>query len=486
MEAINLLTPEQIKDLEYKAINEYKIPELLLMENAAFSAYELIESKYYGLSVLILAGPGNNGGDAIALARILHSKSWNVSIHYITDPKYTSSAKINYDSISYIPVCQNIDKINDNTVIIDGMFGTGLSREFNESIKKAINTINKYKNPIISLDIPSGISALTGEIIGGAAIKANYTVTFCAPKIGLYLYPGFDYCGKIYNSPISIPKELINEYTSNIKLNTQIHLPKRQNPCHKTSYGKVLVIAGSKNYFGAPLFSSKSSLLSGSGYTTLITSKEVVASVSINAPEIIVKDHDFIQGELNRSTFVIYGPGLGLKANVEELKIILKSDIPALLIDGDGLNILNKVIKELESFKGELILTPHPKEASRLLQTDVYSINKDRIASAQKLSKKYKSHVVLKGSNSIISTEKEEIFINTIGSSTLSTAGSGDILCGIIAGLSGYMSIENAVKSGVYIHGKTGYLAEEKNGNIGLTAMDLMKFIPQAIQSYEL
>lgn len=487
METIDLLTPKQIKELENKAINEYKIPELMLMENAAFSTYELVKEKFTGYKVKVLVGPGNNGGDAMALARILYSNGWSVEIFYLKTPNFKSSAKVNYHSVSHIGTSKEIDiDMEEKTIIIDGLFGTGLSREFNDKTKQIINCVNSLNNPIISLDIPSGISALTGEVIGGVAIKANYTISFCAHKIGLYLYPGFNYCGKIFISSISIPHQLINKFKSNIKLNNQVQYPLRSNPCHKASYGKVLVIAGSKNYYGAPLFSSKSSLLSGSGYTTLISSNEVINSLSITAPEIIFKEYDSINEELKMASFVIYGPGLGVDNSLDMLKTILKSNIPALLIDGDGLNLLQELKEEVSKFKGELILTPHPKEASRLLQTDTYTVNKSRINSAKKISQIYNATVVLKGSNSIISTKYDNVFINTTGSTTLSTAGSGDILCGIIAGLSGYMNLEVAVTSGVYFHGRAGQIAEKRIGTIGVTAMDLMESIPEAIHPYQL
>lgn len=480
MEAIKLFTTEQIRSLEKTAIEKYKIPEIILMENAAMALFSLVNKKFTGYKVVICIGPGNNGGDGLALSRILYSKGWDVKNHFLIKPNFKGASQVNYQGSKHVPVVETLN-LDSNTLVIDALFGTGLSREFNSDTKDLINEINSSESKVISADIPSGISAFDGKVIGGIAIKANYTVTFCANKLGLYIYPGYKYCGEIIVDYISIPQELIKSVPSSYKLNSNIVYPKRVNPCHKTTYGRILIISGSENYYGAPFLASKASMLSGSGYTTLCTNKTVIESISSTLPEVIYKEsRDYID-EIKKASFIVYGPGLGENINKDVLQNILSDCSYDILIDGDGLNLLKDIKESLYNFKGNIIITPHPKEAARLLDRSTGDILENPIDCALELSRTYSAITVLKGSNTVIATTSGEMFINTTGSPSLSTAGSGDILCGIIAGLSGYMDILDAVKSGVFIHGKMGEIASQKTGNIGVTASNLLKFIPKVV-----
>lgn len=480
METIRLFTPDQIKSIEQRAINEFFIPELILMENAAMALYSRIEDKFKGFKVVVLVGPGNNGGDGMALSRILCSKGWNVKNYFLKKPNYKGASQTNYLACKHVPAVEKLN-LDNKTLVIDALFGTGLSREFDSKTLDIISEVNESNAKVVSADIPSGISALSGEIVGGKAIKADYTITFCSNKLGLYIFPGHSHCGEIVVDTISIPKDIIETTNTNLFLNTSVKYPIRLNPCHKTSYGKTLVLSGSKNYYGAPLFACKASLLSGSGYTTLCTSKEVIKSVSKSLPEVVYRDCMEYISEVQGAGFIVYGSGLGDDVDKGVLKNILKEAKGSVLIDGDGFKLMDGLLEELRGFPGDLILTPHPKEAASLINKTTDEINKNRVSNAIEISKKYNATVVLKGTHSVIAFETGEVFINTIGSTALSTAGSGDILCGIIAGLSGFMGVFDAVRSGVYLHGKMGKLAFNEIGSVGITATDLLKFIPGAM-----
>ena len=487
MEAVNILNSDEIGKIENIAIEELGISEELLMENAAYGTYNVIADKFREYEIFILCGPGNNGGDGLALGRILYSQGFNVTILPLFGNCYKSTAaKKNFNSAEKIGIITKaLPVFNKSTLIVDAIFGIGLNREIDKNIKDIINTVNRSGAPILSIDIPSGINGNTGEITGKSAVKADITVTYIRPKPGHFLYPGADFRGELISDPISIPNNIIGNLNSRVYLNNTVLIPERGKNIHKTTYGRVLTIAGNKNYYGAPYFSSKSALLAGAGYSTLVTENSVIRSISSKAPEVIYTPADeFDPKKLNAGTVVI-GPGIGLEKSSRELITKLLENSPSrIIIDGDGLTILSENIEILNGITSNIVLTPHPKEMARLLNTTVENIETDRINVTRRLSENTGAIVVLKGVYTLIGTPDGRIYINTISSNTLATAGSGDILCGIIAGMSGYTDILSAVRAAVSIHGFTGVIAEERIGSFGVSAENLMGFIPEAIKRY--
>lgn len=483
MEAIKLLTPNQIKELDQKAIN-IGIPELLLMEDAAYGVFSTIKELYKGYKVIIICGPGNNGGDGMALGRILKSAGWSVCFYFPFKANYRGASLTNYNiskDIEQIELSGSV--LSQNTLIVDALFGVGLNRDIEPEIAELINTVNNCKSKVLSIDIPSGVNGLNGSIMG-SAIKADTTVTLCTHKVGLHLYPGNSLCGNIILSEISIPKALIDELKTP-QLNTFLPIKKKKRDSHKTSYGRVAIIAGSLNYYGAPYFASKASLLSGSGYTTLVSESNVNNTCAGLAPEVIYRDDKDLKDVIRSANTTVIGPGLGLNCRAERLFTETVSLNPnTLVIDGDALTLLSQNPKILDKFTGELILTPHYGEAAKLLGCSIESVKNNLLKSAKDISRKYSAITVLKGAQTIISSEKGNIYINKTGSSVLGTAGSGDVLAGIIAGQLGlFTNITEAVRSSVYIHGLIGNILEDKLGSFGITAQDILNTLPAAINS---
>lgn len=469
METLKVYTSKEIKDIENIAISEFGIPDSVLMEHAALSVYNFLRHKYRDRRVFIFPGPGKNGGDALALGRLLYSRNWTVTI-------YT-------EKHNYLPTFSDISEINSNDIVIDGLFGTGLNREISGDYGETIKAINQLGSTIISLDVPSGISPENGSIIGKLAVRADYTITFCGDKTGLFNEPASTNCGEIIASQLSIPKDVFQRVKSRIYINSAPWLPKKDRNAYKTTYGRILVIAGSKNYFGAPLFSAKASIVSGSGYTTLISTEEVVRSVGSSLPEVIYRTEESLNKELKKSDFIIYGPGLGDNRDIFPLKKILKNEEKQILIDGDGLLELIPNRALFYKYKGFKVITPHPGEASRLLNCPVDYINSNRIEAARKLTELYNTEVVLKGIYSVISLTDGTIYINKSGSQTLATAGSGDILTGIIGGFSRYGDFREAIRGGVYIHSLMGEIAEKRFKTTILGASELLECLREATLS---
>lgn len=485
MAIVRIYTPDQIKSIENKAIKDSFLTEELLMENAAHSLFRAIKKYYKSYKIIILCGPGNNGGDGLALGRLLNSEGWNVKFSFLYPPQYKGVSLKNYNRAKSIDVME-IDNIpNDKeTLLVDALFGIGLNRKLDKNTTNIIEKINLSKCPVLSIDIPSGIECHYGNIINGTVINADTTVTFIGYKLGMFSYPANKYCGRIIVSPISIDDSILNseEY---IYLNSPIYLNSRERDSHKTSNGKILTIAGSSSYFGAPYFASKAALLAGSGFSVLICPETISSVCAVLAPEVIYRTEKDLSKSIKSSSAVVFGPGVGLtEKSVDLLDKTVSEATESLIIDADGLTLLSEDLSLVDKITQTFVITPHPGEMARLLDRSIKEVEKDRIGSALSLSKKINAIVVLKGMFTVITTPKGEVFLNNCSSETLATSGSGDILSGIIAGLTGKNSLINSVRAGVFIHGLSGKIAEKNIGRIGVTATDILNSIPEAINQY--
>lgn len=485
MEALKLLTPDQIKDIDKYAIEKLEFPELLLMENAAHAVYREVSNHFPDFDIVVMCGPGNNGGDGLALARILKSEGWNVKLSLISENKYRGSSKVNFNLSRHIEKIKLTREIlTPRTLIIDALFGIGLNRALKPYIEEIISYINNSPSKVVSIDIPTGICALTGNILGQCAIKADMTVTLCSPKIGMYKFPGFNYCGQIVTAGISLPDFIFESIKAPI-LNTPLLIPERDKNCNKRSYGKILTIAGSTNYYGAPYFSSKAALLAGSGYSTLISSDSVIKVCATIAPEIIYREESEIDKCFKDATSVVFGPGVGLSTKSRKLlKSVIEYEPDNLILDGDALSLIAEDSSVLNNYSKPFVMTPHTGEASRLLSSPVSSVNEDPLKSALAISKKFNCITILKGAHTIITTPEKDIFINICSSPNLATAGSGDILSGLISGLTGQLPLLEAVRAAVYIHGLSGVILEKRVGKSGITAVNILDTIPESINKY--
>jgi NAD(P)H-hydrate epimerase len=496
-----------MRALDRAAIDTYGIAEELLMENAGHAAYSVLAQEC-GVSqktFLVFCGLGNNGGDGFVVARKLHSHGGIVKVYIVGDPHaFKGAAKTNLDIVSRLPIdlqqLTSVDAIRAEVghcdVIVDALLGTGLSRHVEGLYHQVITCINASQKRILSIDIPSGVHGDTGQIMG-TAIRADYTVTFGLPKVGNLLYPGYALGGKLYVSHISFPPALYNNDTRKIAINQQPPLPARDVSGHKGSFGDVLFIAGAASYFGAPFFAAFSFMKAGGGYARLAAPASMTPFLATKGSEIVhvpqretptrsiaLSNKQALLDLSARVDMVVMGPGLSLEAETQQLIRELVGEIATpLLLDGDALSAISQDVEIVRGRQALTILTPHLGEMSRLTGISVSDINADKIAVLQQTATDLRAIIVLKGAHSLIGDADARVFINMSGNSGMATAGSGDVLTGTIAAMYGLgLPVPEAVRAGVFIHGLAGDLAAAEVGEDGLTAQDILTFLPQAVK----
>lgn len=502
-------TVNEIRNLDRQAIENFGISEDILMENAGLSMYLVImkELEVTNKNFLVFCGAGNNGGDGLVVARKLHSNGAKVTIFLLdSESRFKGAAKKNFELVSRVPI--EIHRISSTEVIesaiqnsdaiVDAILGTGLTREVSGLCKEVIQRINESNKPVFSLDIPSGISGDTGKLLG-TAIRADYTVTFGLPKIGNIFYPGYKHCGKLYVSYISFPPSLYNNDSIKVEINNPVELPARDESGHKGDFAEVLFIAGASSYFGAPYFSALSFLKSGGGYSRLATPKSISPFLASKGSEIVfIPQSETTSGSIalenkdnliklsENMDMVVIGPGLSLNEETQQLVQELTVEIQRpLLLDGDGITAISKKLEPVKKRKSETIITPHLGEMSRITGTGIRELKENKIAILQKTAKELNSIIVLKGAHSLIGYPDETTHINMSGNAGMATAGSGDILTGTIAGMIGQgLALKDAVRMGVFIHGLSGDLAAADKGEDGITAQDIMDYLPASIKFY--
>ena len=499
----------EMKDLDRRATEEFGISEDLLMENAGQAVY-FVMLQEFGIrdnKFVILCGGGNNGGDGLVVARKIHSNGGEAKVLLLDDEtKFRGAAKKNFEIVSKMPIeISRVDSIDsiilevlDADAIVDAIFGTGLVREVSGLYKDAIQLINESQMAVFSVDIPSGVNGDTGEVMG-AAVKADYTVTFGLPKLGNILYPGYEHCGKLYVSHISFPPALYTSESIKAAINNPVELPERARDTHKGTYGKTFFIAGSSGYFGAPYFSALSFLKAGGGLSYLATPKSISPFLASKGSEIVFlpqkdtpsgsialenKDEllEFSQGV----DMVVLGPGLSLARETQELvrKLAPRISKP-LLIDGDGITAIAEDLGKIKKREAPTILTPHLGEMSRITKMEISEINKNKVDVLQRTAKELNAIIILKGAHSLIGYPDGTVFINVSGNSGMATAGSGDVLTGTIAAMYGLgLALEDAVRMGVFIHGFSGDVAAVDKGEDGITAQDILDYLPETIKLY--
>ena len=498
---------DEMRFMDRYAIEKLGIAEEILMENAGLAAVNVLQNKI-GIrdkKFVIFCGSGNNGGDGLVVARLLHSDGGCVKIFLLSDGrKYQGAAKTNFTTIARLPVevirlegaVAAKNDVAHCDAVIDAIFGTGLDRPIAGLAAEVIALINKSKKKILSLDISSGINGNTGEVMG-VAVKADYTVTFGLPKIGNMLYPGYELGGDLFVSHISFPPSLTESNDLKIATNGYMALSPRPAEAYKGSTGDVLFIAGAANYYGAPYFAAMSFLKSGGGYARLAAPRCVVPVIAKRGREIVyLPQEETAAGSIAfknkrgllevaaKVDMVVIGPGLSLQEETVRLvkELIATIKVP-LLIDGDGLTAIAENPEILRRRKAATILTPHLGEMARLTGVSAMEISGNKIAVLREMTEKLKSTIILKGAHSLIGTRGSNIYINLSGNAGMATAGSGDVLTGCIAAMYGMgLKPDEAARKGVFLHGYAGDLAAAKKGADGITAKDIMEFLPQALK----
>ena len=504
---MKIASVDEMRFMDRHAIEKLGIAEAVLMENAGLALLDVLKSKISlgSKKFIIFCGSGNNGGDGLVVARLIHSQGGRVKVFLLSDSdKFKGAAKTNFEIIKRLPVGVVLLKnaamakkdLAHCDAVIDAIFGTGLDRPVTGLAADVIKLINKSKKRVLSLDIPSGVNGNTGEVMG-VAVQADYTVTFGLPKIGNMFYPGYELGGELFVSHISFPPELYNKNELLVQTNNYVALPQRPAEAYKGAMGDVLFIAGAANYYGAPYFAAMSFLKSGGGYSRLAAPRSVVPVIAKRGREIVYLPQEETQAgsialtskkELltlsEKVDMIIIGPGLSLnKETVQLVQEMTAAVKKTLLIDGDGLTAIAENPEILRRRKAATILTPHMGEMSRLTGKSAAEISSSKIAILQETAQRLKATIILKGAHSLVGTSDGKIYINLSGNPGMATAGSGDVLTGCIAAMYGMgLTPETAARKGVFLHGYAGDLAANKKGADGITAKDIMDFLPQALK----
>ena len=483
--SVSLFQTSQIRDCERMAITDLNIKETELMAVAGRAAFEALTSLFpLAKKIVVYCGSGNNAGDGYVLALLAYQAGFHVAINqYKSHDKLPAAAQDAAKAAlaAGIPCRQYRDGPIDSDVdlIVDALLGTGLCAEVHEPLFSAINQINVSEHPVLSLDIPSGLHADTGRVMG-ICVRATATITFVGQKIGMMTLDGPDYCGQIVSHDLMLSACLATIYPAARILDSSLAtvlLPKRLKNCHKNNFGHVLVIGGGEGMPGSVCLAALAALRVGAGVVTVATRPPYATRAIDGLPEAMIygidKADDIIP-LIDRATVCIIGPGLGTDVWATQLfNQVIASQLP-MIIDAGALRIL----AEAPQHEDNWVLTPHPGEAADLLGYSTAEIHADRYQAVSLLQEKYGGNVVLKGVGSMVRTDEPATFLCRAGNSGMASAGMGDVLSGVIAGLAAQgLSMADAAKLGVWLHASAADLAVRKQGERGLIASDLMPFL---------
>lgn len=491
---MKVATAAEMRQIDRLAQEDYQISGAVLMERAALALRQVIQERFNlaGAKVTIFCGKGNNGGDGLALARLLLESAAKVTVVLAFEQsQFTGLALQNLTSAMKfgVPIIDwqemSLDQLRQSDLIVDALLGTGALGVPKEPLAAIINLINESQKPVIAVDIPSGVNADTGQV-GVVAVKASITVTFGLPKPGLLVYPGAEACGELIIDPIGFPLSLLK--SSDLKINCLTPaevggwLPKRSPTAHKGSCGHVLVIGGATGMTGAVALCSLGAMRGGAGLVTAGIQNQ--SAFPEKPAEIMTISWDQSLSLLNKVAAVVFGPGASTEEQSRDLfRTLLAECKSPLVIDADGLNLLATEAINLREFSFPIILTPHPGEMSRLSGLSIAQIQEDRIEIARRFADEWGVTLVLKGARSIIADSDGNLFINSTGNPGMATAGMGDALAGIIGGLLAQgMEPTKAASCGAYLHGLAGDLASGKYGPIGMITTDLIREYPAAVK----
>lgn len=486
-------TAAQVRALDRHAIDDLHIPSYTLMTQAGEGAVVALRSCWPSRQrVSVVCGPGNNGGDGYVLARVARSMRLDVTVISLTDPaKLQGDARRAHDDfVAAGGVLQPWSEgcLAGAEIIVDAIFGTGLSRPLDPVMIERINAINACGVPILSLDIPSGLDADTGAV-WGAAVRAERTISFIGLKLGFYLGEGPDYTGIVLYDDLDLPPGATDFVPpSALRIDEDVVarlLPPRRRTAHKGQQGSVLVIGGGVGMAGAARMTGEAALRSGAGLVTVATCSENVASITAGRPELMcrgVEEASELSSLLERTDVIAVGPGLGQSEWARGLlDIALASDKPT-VIDADALNLLARAPRSSSKW----ILTPHPGEAGRLLGISTADVQSDRLHAAREIASRYGGTVVLKGAGTLVmsgmATGDSVPYICDQGNPGMASPGMGDVLTGVIAGITAQTAdLPGAARAGVLVHAMAGDMAAARVGERGLLATDLFGYLPTCV-----
>lgn len=504
----------QMKAMDEQTIHEYQVPAMVLMERAALAVVERIEQLAESeTKILCVCGTGNNGGDGIAVARILAQKGYLADILLIGSEEHRTKQMMQQLQIAKkmgLSIRREIDFMEYN-IIVDGIFGIGLNREITGDCVNLIHQMNEQKGRayLIAVDIPSGVHAGNGQFLG-CAVMADETVTFQKMKRGILLYPGAEAAGRVTVADVGIVMSSSGdnlEYAYYEPKDVEERLPERFRYSNKGTYGKVLVIAGSNDVTGAAYLSGYAAYRMGCGLVKIVTAASALPVLRTLLPEALTESYDGSGGEevvkksIQWSDAVVFGPGITCSSFANELFLMvmhwMKVYDKPLVLDADGINLLSDHVNQQTRNKEErfnyikemvpekTILTPHLMELSRLSLEDVNKIPSNLIDMAEKCPYNSELIYVLKDTRTIV-TSKNLRYINVSGNNGMATGGSGDVLTGMIAALlAGGLLREEAATLGVYLHGLAGDYASQELGTRSMLARDIIEALPKVFMDYD-
>ncbi|MBQ4523086.1 MAG: NAD(P)H-hydrate dehydratase [Lachnospiraceae bacterium] len=492
---------EQMAQIDEYSIKAVGIPSMVLMERAAFSVLEQIRNRFKAdMSVLIVVESGNNGADGLALARMLFLEKIQVEVYYIHGLTKESNEFMLQSHVLKnmgVEIKEELDTKKSYDMIIDGIFGNGLSKPVRGIHESVLEKINHMPGDKIAIDMPTGVDASTGKILG-TCFKADLTVTFGYYKIGQLLYPGRQHCGEVVVTQIGFAPRAVSFLEKKAFMYEESdlqRLPKRRPDGNKGSFGKVAVIAGSKDMAGAVYFSAHSAYVTGAGLVKVFTHENNKGMLQSNIPEVLIEtysdemeeNHFTGLGEKIKNIYdwadaVILGPGLGKnKISYEIVHACMNNITKPTVIDADAINILSEFPMWIPAGK-PMIFTPHLMELSRISGITLEQIKEDIISVARQMAEKYSCVFICKDASTVVADYENQTYINVSGNHGMATGGSGDVLTGILGGLLAQgMDRKEAAGLGVYLHGLAGDEAVKNVGFYGLIARDLIQYIPKVM-----
>ena len=508
---MHIVTVAEMRELETRADHEYGLTSHILMENAGKSAADILVAhinrirSVAELEFLILVGPGNNGGDGLVMGRYLEKWGGLVSLYRWKEQRLAIDGED-------VPEKDTQEKLEEKfqraSYVLDALLGTGVSRPLPESMRSLLGRVRQEREKrdslrVVAVDLPTGMNADTGEVDPGT-ILADMTITLACPKQGFFFFPGREYIGKLYVGDIGLPAELEEHLHSEMLTGALVKkiLPKRPLDSNKGTFGKVMLLCGSPAYPGSAFLAGSGAGRVGAGLVTLAVTKEmhpIYASAFHEATFVLLPDENAESFERSSELLdhlggyrsLLIGPGLGQSASIrevilqilEQLRAMPDEQRPRLVIDADGLNNLSALERWWTLLPAGTVITPHPGEMGRLCNgLKVSGGNVDRLELARSKAMEWRVTLVLKGACTIIAEPDGHIRINWLANPALATAGTGDVLAGMIAGLLAQMVPPfDAASAGVYLHTAAAELVSAEIGYAGLLASDLLPKIPRAM-----
>jgi len=507
---MRILTAEAMREVDRSAIEGLGIPSLVLMENAALGVVDALGGASGPIgaaeSAAIFCGPGNNGGDGLAIARHLSVRGWEVAVFLATGGKDLSG-----DAGVQLGICRkmglSISEITaeddawealaaavDLDLIIDALFGTGLARPLSGLFQLLVEGINDLPRPCVAVDLPSGLNGSRADPFG-PHIWADLTVTFAAPKIAHVLAPAAEAAGELVVADLGIPPRLVDEVEEEggrleLLVEDEIAgwLSPRQRDAHKGTFGHALLVAGSPGKAGAAILAARAAVRSGAGLVTIAVPEPILGTVDLGSLEsmTLMLSSDAVLQALEGKAVLAVGPGLGQDEPAVRLirQIVAAAELP-LVLDADGINAFAENAAALTQRKAFTVLTPHPGELGRLLGISAKDVQADRLRMVRRAAQETGSIVVLKGGRTLIAEPGGSVWVNPTGNPGMATGGSGDVLTGLTAGLIAQreaygLEVLDAVLLAVFLHGLAGDLAVVEKGENALAAQDLIECLPAA------